>query len=168
MRAAVKEKIPRAPLLPDQRCAAFPISSCGRPVKTSSPSLVWVDTFVQWIRPRRSGLITWVSPMRTSAIRQPDSFSDSIYEEQGHLAERELSSFIAAVNASYGPEQARLSTEDWLEESELMDSPPRSETRNWRAVTIAASARLANRFKSGAAMIDAKHIDTDTKVSPIP
>lgn len=79
------------------------------------------------------------------------SFSDSIYEEQTHLAERELSSFIAAVTKLYGPEQARLSAEDWLDESDLMDSPPRSEERDWRAVTIAASARLANRVNVRAA-----------------
>jgi len=47
---------------------------------------------------------------------KPDSFSDSIYEEQIHLAARELSSFVAAVKASYGLEQARLSAGDWLEE----------------------------------------------------
>ena len=78
-------------------------------------------------------------------MNEHESFSDTIYEEQTHLAERELSAFIGAVTKVYGPEQARLSAEDWLEESELMDSPPRSEERDWRAVTIAASARLANR-----------------------
>lgn len=79
-------------------------------------------------------------------LGQPDkSFSCSIYETQTHLAEHELSSFIAAVRDLYGPEQARLATEDWLDESVLLDSPPRSESRNWRAVTIAAFARLANR-----------------------
>jgi len=50
-----------------------------------------------------------------------ESFSNSIYEEQTYLAERELSSFIAAVTELYGPEQARLSEKDWLDESELMD-----------------------------------------------
>ena len=74
-----------------------------------------------------------------------EPFSDSIYEEQARLAERELSSFIAAVTELYGPEQARLSAQDWLDESELMDSPPRSEVRDWRVVTVAASARLADR-----------------------
>jgi hypothetical protein len=78
-----------------------------------------------------------------------ESFSDSIYEEQVHLAERELSSFITAVTKLYGPEQAELSAGDWLDESEIMDSPPRSEVRNWRAVTIAASVRLANRSNPG-------------------
>jgi len=92
-------------------------------------------------------------------MREPDPFSDSMYEEQTHLAERELAAFVAAVKASYGQEQAKLSAEDWLEESELMDSPPRSETRNWRAVTIAASARLATRVHVRAASIDAERIE---------
>ena len=90
-----------------------------------------------------------------------EPFSDSIYEEQTHLAERELSSFIAAVTGLYGPEQARLSAEDWLDESELMDSPPRSEVRNWRSVTIAASARLASRVGASSASGNvAHHIDS--------
>jgi hypothetical protein len=87
-------------------------------------------------------------------MNEPDPFSDSIYEEQTHLAERELASFIAAVTKSYGPQQARLAAEDWLEESDLMDNPPRSEERDWRAVTIAASARLANRVIASAASAD--------------
>jgi len=74
-------------------------------------------------------------------------FSKSIYEEQTHLAERELASFMSAVNLVYGPDEARLSANEWLEESELMDSPPRPAVRDWRAVTIAASARLASRVR---------------------
>jgi hypothetical protein len=87
-----------------------------------------------------------------------DLFSDSVYQEQTHLAESELASFVAAVTASYGPEQAELSAEIWLEESALIDSPPRSELRNWHAVTIAASARLAKPSKSQARPANA-HID---------
>jgi len=86
-----------------------------------------------------------------------DLFSDSIYEEQTYLAERELSSFVAAVTELYGAGQARPSAEAWLDESELMDSPPRSEARNWRAVTIAAAARLAGQVdlktRSGSCII---------------
>ena len=88
-------------------------------------------------------------------MNAPDPFSDSVYEEQTHLAERELSSFIAAVKELYGAEQATISAQDWLDESEVMDSPPRSELRNWRAVTIAASARLANRVNANAASAEA-------------
>jgi len=76
------------------------------------------------------------------------AFSEAIDEEQTHLAERELSSFMAAVRQSYGPEQAKLSTEDWLQESERMGGAPRPEMRNWRAVTVAASARLAHRVNA--------------------
>ena len=78
-------------------------------------------------------------------MNEHDSFSNPIYEEQTHLAERELSAFISAVTQLFGPVQTLASTEDWLEESELIDSPPRSTARDWRAVTIAASARLARR-----------------------
>ena len=90
-------------------------------------------------------------------MNEPDTFSDSIYEEQTHLAERELSAFIGAVTKLYGSEQARISAEDWLEESELMDSPPRSEERDWRAVTIAASARLANRVNVSTTSAGTQH-----------
>jgi hypothetical protein len=83
------------------------------------------------------------------------------------LAEHELSAFISAVTQLFGPEQANLSAEDWLQESELIDSPPRSTSRDWRAVTIAASARLANRL-TVALHRTSLVASTDTKVSPIP
>ena len=86
-------------------------------------------------------------------MNERDNFSDSIYDQQNHLAERELASFIAAVTESYGAAQARFAAEDWLEESDLMDSPPRSEVRDWRSVTVAASARLASRVNERGASL---------------
>jgi hypothetical protein len=96
-----------------------------------------------------------------------ESFRNSTCEDQINMAERELLAFIRAVTELFGPEQVRLSTEDWLDESELMDSPPRATSRDWRAVTVAASARLANR---GALARDHRTLakSTDTKISPIP
>ena len=82
-------------------------------------------------------------------MNERESFSSSVYEEQIHQAERELSAFIAAVTELYGPDAAGLSAKDWVDESDLMDSPPWSEIRNWRAVTVAASARLAGRVDLG-------------------
>lgn len=76
-------------------------------------------------------------------------FGDSSCADQMHMAERELSAFIRAVTELYGPEKAKLAAEDWLDESELMDSPPVVTERNWRAVTIAASARLADQLAIG-------------------
>ena len=71
-------------------------------------------------------------------MNMKESFSNSAYTDQMHREESELSEFIGAVTELFGPEQARLSAEDWLDESELMDSPPRSTSRDWRAVTVAA------------------------------
>jgi hypothetical protein len=95
-----------------------------------------------------------------------ESFRSSTCEDQINMAERELSAFIRAVTELFGPEQARLSTEDWLNELEQKDTPPRSTTRDWRAVTVAASARFANR-RSPARDHRTLAASTDTKVSPI-
>jgi hypothetical protein len=97
-----------------------------------------------------------------------ESFSNSTYTDQIHMAERELSAFISAVTESFGPEQAKLSAEDWLDESELMDSPPRSTSRDWRAVTVAALAGLANRLTVTVHHRTPPVASTDTKVSPTP
>jgi hypothetical protein len=48
-----------------------------------------------------------------------ESFRNSTCEDQINMAERELSAFIRAVTELFSPEQARLSTEDWLDELEL-------------------------------------------------
>jgi hypothetical protein len=87
-----------------------------------------------------------------------EKFCDSDYVAEMDIAEHELFAFIAAVNQLFGPEEAKLSAEDWLDESELMDSPPRSASRNWRAVTIAASAKLASRLAA------ARHSRSDRRV----
>jgi hypothetical protein len=75
-----------------------------------------------------------------------ESFCNSTCEDQINMAERELSAFIRAVTELFGPEQAKRSTQDWFDEFDLIDCPPRSTDRDWRAVTVAASARLANRL----------------------
>jgi hypothetical protein len=59
-------------------------------------------------------------------------FSNSAYSDELHMAERELAAFIGAVEELFGPEQASLSRKDWLDESELMDCPPRSTSRDWK------------------------------------
>jgi hypothetical protein len=68
-----------------------------------------------------------------------EQFCNSNYAAEMNMAGRELFAFIGAVTQLFG-------SEDWLDESELMNSHPRSTSRNWRAVTIAASTRLANRL----------------------
>jgi hypothetical protein len=78
-----------------------------------------------------------------------ESSSNSVCKEQAQIGEREFSAFISAVKELFGSDQVQLSAEDWLDELGLMDGPPESSSRYWRAVTIAASARLANRLTAG-------------------
>jgi hypothetical protein len=97
-----------------------------------------------------------------------EQFCDSTYADQIQLAERELSAFIRAVTQLFGSEEAKLSASDWLDESELMDCPPLSTSRNWRAVTIAAAARLANRLAVAQHQRTLLVASADTKVPAIP
>ena len=63
------------------------------------------------------------------------------------LAERELSAFFRAVTELFGPQQAELSAEDWLDELVKIDGLPAS-IREWRAITAKVAAMLANRLHS--------------------
>jgi hypothetical protein len=84
------------------------------------------------------------------------------------MAERELGAFIRAVAELFGPEQARLAAEDWVDELELMDALPGSTGRDWGSVTVAAAARLARRLNTDVTHPTPSVALTDTKVSPIP
>jgi DMSO/TMAO reductase YedYZ molybdopterin-dependent catalytic subunit len=64
------------------------------------------------------------------------------------IAERELGAFISAVTELFGPEQARLAAEDWVDELELMDALTGPTRRDWGSITVAASARLASRLNT--------------------
>lgn len=86
-------------------------------------------------------------------MRAEGAFSNLSYSDEVQLAELELSAFLRAVTELYGPDQARVSAREWLDESELIDAPPRSESRNWRAVTVAASARLADRLSASRSLV---------------
>ena len=63
------------------------------------------------------------------------------------MAERELSVFFNAISQLFGPEQAELSAEDWLQELVEIDGLPAS-TREWRSITVKASTRLASRVSA--------------------
>ena len=72
--------------------------------------------------------------------------SDLPIIDQFSMAERELSAFFAAVETLFGPKQADLSAEDWLIATEQVFGNNQLTHRDWRAVTIAASSRLACRL----------------------
>ena len=68
------------------------------------------------------------------------------FEDQLKMAEREHSAFFAAAETLFGPEQAKLSAEDWLNATEQVLGENELTSRDWRAVTIVASSRLARRL----------------------
>src|ERR1700680_2456039 len=84
------------------------------------------------------------------------------------IAERELGAFIRAVTELFGPEQARLAAEDWVDELELMDALPGPTRRDLGSVTVAAAAQLARRLNPNLDRPTPRVASTDTKVSPIP
>jgi hypothetical protein len=84
------------------------------------------------------------------------------------IAERELGAFIRAVTELFGPGQARLAAEDWVDELELMDALPGPTRRDWGSVTIAAAAQLARRLNTDVDRPTPRVASTDTKVSPTP
>ena len=101
-------------------------------------------------------------------MNEPALFSYSNYEEQAHLAERELDEFIKAVTEWLGLELVEAAIGDWLDESDLIDAPPVSIIRNWHSVTVAASARLLNQIEVSQHLQIWLSASIDTKVSFIP
>jgi hypothetical protein len=80
------------------------------------------------------------------------SESFSVTDQEGksmaqHLAsaERELSAFVTAVHQLFGPEQARYAADNWMEELEQTEWINEAQAIDWRAVTIAAAAKLVGR-----------------------
>jgi len=84
------------------------------------------------------------------------------------VAERELGAFMSAVTELFGPDQARLAGEVWVDELELMDAFAGPTRRDWGSVTVAASAQLARRLNTEVNPATPRVASTDTKVSPIP
>jgi hypothetical protein len=67
-----------------------------------------------------------------------------------NMAERELGAFITVVTELYGPDQARISAADWLDELESTERIIGSTSRELRFITIAAAVRLATRLAEAA------------------
>jgi hypothetical protein len=63
-------------------------------------------------------------------------------------AEKEFVAFTRAITELFGPEEATLSAEDWLNEVASRICLPGPTGREWRNVTAAALARLAIRMAS--------------------
>jgi len=82
---------------------------------------------------------------QTSVVDELTDSDGPTFAKLMTMPERELGAFISAVTELFGPEQARLAAEDWLDELVSMETLPGLTSRDWRLITIAASARLLAR-----------------------
>ena len=64
------------------------------------------------------------------------------------MAERELAALFGTVTELFGSEQARLTSKDWVEEMESVDTLEGFTNRDWRQISISALARLARRLNA--------------------
>ena len=85
--------------------------------------------------------------MNQLSHNEPSQYGNSICAEPTIRAEREFSAFFSAVAELFGPEQAELAAKDWLQQLEVMTDLPTS-SRDWRLMSIEASARLAKRVNT--------------------
>jgi hypothetical protein len=84
--------------------------------------------------------------MSSESFSVPDQEGKSMAQ---HLAsaERELSAFVTAVHQLFGPQQARYAADNWMEELEQTEWINEAWAIDWRAVTIAAAAKLVGRVE---------------------
>ncbi len=67
------------------------------------------------------------------------------------VPEQELLGFVSDVSELVGSEQSTFLREVWLDELSSMETMPEPKSSEWRMVTVAAWARLAQR------LVDAHH-----------
>lgn len=97
--------------------------------------------------------------MQASGRLEEIALSDDNFTK---LAERELAAFVGAVIELFGPEQASLSTAEWIDELESADWQTRPGVSELRRISITASAKLAHRkvfrprMRPGAAAISSR------------
>ena len=86
-------------------------------------------------------------------MRQPQlaTISDAAIEDSSPCnalliaAERELMALAGAVSELFGPDEARLSAEDWIRELKSNPGLPGPAERDRRRITVAALAQLGRR-----------------------
>ena len=71
---------------------------------------------------------------------------DGVLARQIDMAQRELGAFLYVVGESYGPEEAAISADDWLDALTALDWVGEPTPSDWRLITIAAAGRLASRI----------------------
>ena len=88
-------------------------------------------------------------------MKTEESLCSSTFEDRIRIAERELSVFAGAVTQNVWSRGGQTFGGGWLDQSELMDSPPLSTSRNWGGhdrdlgeTGKSASGRAASQIRS--------------------
>ena len=82
------------------------------------------------------------------AEKYSEAHLDALIEELLDYSERLVRAELRTMPSG------EFSAEDWLDELVLMEALPGLTSRDWRSITIAASARLANRVNASSQPID--------------
>ena len=82
---------------------------------------------------------------------------DCTFASQMDMAQRELGAFLYAVLEAYGPEEANVAAQDWLDKLSVLDCVPEPTPGDWRLVTIAAAGRLSRRVNKKAVETRSPH-----------
>ncbi len=89
-----------------------------------------------------------------------ESFSHAFCADESARGGREVSAFNSAVTEFLGPGPGQHFGRGLARTNpSFLDSSPRATSRDWRTVTIAVSARVANRLKDALSSAVARRID---------
>lgn len=80
--------------------------------------------------------------MNSHTLHKPTKNLNPDCADRITTAEQELSAFFTAVKELFGPKQAELSAEDWLQELEASNDLPAS-AQEWRLITNRVTKQLA-------------------------
>jgi len=80
--------------------------------------------------------------MNSLTLHKPGKNLNPDCADRFATAEQELSAFFTAVKDLFGPKQAELSAQDWLQELEASNDLPAS-AREWRLITNRVTTQLA-------------------------
>src|SRR5579863_10189 len=145
------------------------MESCHSDVRPNCRTVVLFQAWIDHLsgKERRPGSLRPSHALKGASLAMCDRKAASIVssaqtspspaDELVAAAEAELAAFYSAISATYGPEEAMLAADEWIEELERPDreelkSPSRpyaGSLPNLRHVTINAARRVASRIVHG-------------------
>ena len=101
--------------------------------------------------------------MNSLTLHQPPKNLNPDCADRTTTAEHELSAFFTAVKSLFGPKQAELAAEDWLQELEASNDLPAS-AREWRLITERVTKQLAIQLNASAPSSGPQLLNTKRRI----